>query len=134
MRESPPLASSATARSAASSASISGASVGSWNSRVRGIRVKWGFAATAHSPYGRETFRMKGSLALSSPNLRPIAPLTIPAEARERLRILFIAKHAMWAGGLHPEDGNHAVYHVEIRTILEELGLNLQLADNHEVL
>ena len=66
--------------------------------------------------------------------MRPIAPLTIPAEARERLRFLFIAKHALWQGGLHPEDGNHAVYHVEIRTILEELGLNLTLADNFEVL
>jgi hypothetical protein len=33
-----------------------------------------------------------------------------------------------------PEDGNHAVYHVEIRTILEELGLNLSLADSFEVL
>ena len=63
-----------------------------------------------------------------------ITPLAIPAEAKERLRILFIAKHALWGGGLHPEDGNHAVYHVEIRTILEELGLNLTLADRFEVL
>jgi D-alanine-D-alanine ligase len=60
--------------------------------------------------------------------------MTIPAEAKERLRILFIAKHALWSGGLHPEDGNHAVYHVEIRTILEQLGLNLQLADRYDVL
>lgn len=66
-----------------------------------------------------------------SPSIKPLA---IPAEARERLRILFIAKHALWGGGLHPEDGNHAVYHVEIRTILEELGLNLTLADRFEVL
>src|SRR5690606_875004 len=71
---------------------------------------------------------------LSSSNSRPIVPLVIPAEAKERLRILFIAKHALWSGGLHPEDGNHAVYHVEIRTILEELGLNLELADTFEVL
>ena len=63
-----------------------------------------------------------------------ITPLAIPAEAKERLRILFIAKHALWGGGLHPDDGNHAVYHVEIRTILEELGLNLTLADRFEVL
>ena len=73
---------------------------------------------------------MKGPPALSS----SITPLAIPAEAKERLRILFIAKHALWGGGLHPEDGNHAVYHVEIRTILEQLGLNLQLADRFEVL
>ena len=73
---------------------------------------------------------MKGFPALSV----SIRPLAIPAEARERLRILFIAKHALWGGGLHPEDGNHAVYHVEIRTILEEMGLNLTLADRFEVL
>jgi D-alanine-D-alanine ligase len=63
-----------------------------------------------------------------------IRPLTIPREARERLRILFIAKHAKWAGGLHPEDGNHALYHVEVREILESLGLNLVLADRYDAL
>ena len=63
-----------------------------------------------------------------------IRPLKIDPATRERVRILFIAKHALWQGGLHPEDGNHAVYHVEIRTILEELGLNLTLADRFEVL
>lgn len=64
----------------------------------------------------------------------PIRPLTIPQEAKDRLRIMFIAKHAKWGGGLHPEDGNHALYHVEVRTILEELGLKLELADRYEAL
>jgi D-alanine-D-alanine ligase len=63
-----------------------------------------------------------------------IRPLTIPQQARERLRILFIAKHALWEGGLHPEDGNHALYHVEVREILRSLGLNLVLADKYDVL
>jgi len=63
-----------------------------------------------------------------------IRPLTIPQDARERLRILFIAKHALWEGGLHPEDGNHALYHVEVREILKGLGLNLVLADKYEAL
>jgi D-alanine-D-alanine ligase len=63
-----------------------------------------------------------------------IIPLQIDQAIKDRLRILFIAKHALWEGGLHPEDGNHAVYHVEIRTILEELGLNLVLANNFDVL
>lgn len=58
----------------------------------------------------------------------------IPAEARERLRILFIAKHVFWQGGLHHEDGNHAPYHREIRTVLEQIGVNLQLADSYEAL
>ena len=63
-----------------------------------------------------------------------IASRTIPEEAKARLRILFIAKHARWPGGLHPEDGNHALYHVETREILEGLGLNLTLADSHHAL
>lgn len=64
----------------------------------------------------------------------PIRFLTIPQDAKERLRIMFIAKHAKWAGGLHPEDGNHALYHVEVREILEGLGLNLVLEDRYEAL
>jgi D-alanine-D-alanine ligase len=64
--------------------------------------------------------------------LTPIQPRSIPERAKERLRILFIAKHAKWAGGLHPEDGNHALYHVETREVLESLGLKLALADNYE--
>ena len=62
----------------------------------------------------------------------PIYTRSIPERAKERLRILFIAKHAKWAGGLHPEDGNHALYHVETREMLESLGLNLTLADNYQ--
>jgi D-alanine-D-alanine ligase len=65
---------------------------------------------------------------------RLVEPLTIPQEAKERLRIMFIAKHALWTGGLHPEDGNHAVYHHEVRTILEEIGLNLTLANSFDAL
>jgi len=64
-----------------------------------------------------------------------IRPLVIPEEARERLRILFIAKHALWDAGLHPEDGNHALYHVEVREILKGLGLkHLSLANRYDVL
>ncbi|HEY5712884.1 MAG TPA: phosphoribosylglycinamide synthetase [Allosphingosinicella sp.] len=47
---------------------------------------------------------------------------------------MFIAKHAKWAGGLHPEDGNHALYHVETREILKSIGLDLELADRPEAL
>ncbi len=64
----------------------------------------------------------------------PIQPCSIPEEAKRRLRILFIAKHARWEGALHPEDGNHALYHVETREILRGLGLNLELADRFEAL
>jgi D-alanine-D-alanine ligase len=65
---------------------------------------------------------------------RSISPRVIPEEAKRRLRILFIAKHAKWEGGLHPDDGNHALYHVETREILKGLGLNLSLADRYEEL
>jgi D-alanine-D-alanine ligase len=64
--------------------------------------------------------------------LSPIEPRAIPAGAKEQLRIMFIAKHARWAGGLHPEDGNHALYHVETREMLQSLGLNLVLEDRYE--
>ena len=63
-----------------------------------------------------------------------ITPRAIPEEAKRRLRILFIAKHAKWEGALHPEDGNHALYHVETREILQGLGLNLSLADSFDTL
>lgn len=58
----------------------------------------------------------------------------IPEETLRRVRILFVAKHVFWQGGLHHEDGNHALYHREIREVLEGIGLNLQLADSYEAL
>lgn len=63
-----------------------------------------------------------------------IEPLRIPSSARRSLRILFIAKHAKWDGDLHGEDGNHAVYHAEMRETLRGLGLNLMVEDRYEVL
>jgi D-alanine-D-alanine ligase len=62
------------------------------------------------------------------------APRTIPAALKRTLRILFVAKHARWDGGLHPEDGTHATYHREMRQVLEAMGLNLMLADDYRVL
>ncbi len=63
-----------------------------------------------------------------------IQPREIPEEAKRRLKIMFIAKHAKWDGTLHPEDGNHALYHVEVREILRGLGLNLVVEDRYEAL
>lgn len=60
--------------------------------------------------------------------------MRIPPDAKERVRLLFVAKHALRGGSMHPEDGNHAVYHHEIRSTLEGLGLNLRLADRYEAL
>ena len=63
-----------------------------------------------------------------------IQPLRIPGEAKERLKFLYLAKHAHWGGGMHPEDGNHAIYHHEVRTSLEKLGINLTVADTYDIL
>lgn len=62
------------------------------------------------------------------------SPTRIPTEAKQRLDILFIAKNALWQGGLHPEDGNHAVYHRELRETLEEIGLRLSISQSYEAL
>ncbi len=63
-----------------------------------------------------------------------LAPTRLTDFARNDLRIMYVAKHAFWTGGLHPEDGNHAVYHREMRETLEGLGLNLRLADSYRAL
>ncbi|PZQ21445.1 MAG: phosphoribosylglycinamide synthetase [Sphingopyxis macrogoltabida] len=65
---------------------------------------------------------------------RDIAPTRLPDRLRDTQRLLFIAKHAKWTGGLHPEDGNHALYHRETREILEELGIPLRVADGYDAL
>ncbi|HKX79224.1 MAG TPA: phosphoribosylglycinamide synthetase [Novosphingobium sp.] len=56
-----------------------------------------------------------------------------PAD-RQRLKILFIAKHALADGGRDPVDGDHAVYHRHVRDTLEGLGLNLIVANSFDVL
>lgn len=53
---------------------------------------------------------------------------------KARLRVLFLAKHACKDGAPDPVDGNHAVYHHELRTTLEGIGLHLLAADNYEIL
>ncbi|MGB3472756.1 MAG: phosphoribosylglycinamide synthetase [Erythrobacter sp.] len=63
-----------------------------------------------------------------------LTPMTIPAEAKARLNILFLAKNALWEGEIHPEDGNHAMYHREMREVLEGLGLNLTISQTHDIL
>ena len=57
-----------------------------------------------------------------------LAPTRLPDRLRDTQRLLFIAKHAKWTGGLHSEDGNHALYHRETREILEGLGIPLVVA------
>ncbi|MFO6446062.1 phosphoribosylglycinamide synthetase [Erythrobacter sp. NE805] len=54
--------------------------------------------------------------------------------ARRTLRILLLAKHARSDGALDPVDGNHAVYHHELRTTLENLGYLVTAANNYDAL
>src|SRR3546814_20034411 len=63
-----------------------------------------------------------------------LAPTRLPDHLRETQRLLFIAKHARWTGGLHPYDGNHAPYHRELRETLESLGIALSIADSYAAL
>ena len=61
-------------------------------------------------------------------------PRSIPGKAKKRLRLLYVAKHALSQGQVHSEDGTHATYHAEIRDVLNGIGLNLSVADRYEAL
>jgi D-alanine-D-alanine ligase len=61
-------------------------------------------------------------------------PLTLSLHDKERLRFLYVAKHALSDGSLHAEDGNHAVYHAEIRDVLHAIGLDLAVAADYSAL
>lgn len=69
-----------------------------------------------------------------STQLSQLTPLTIDPAAKERLRVLFLAKNALWDGTGSPEDGNHAFYHREMSQVLTGLGLNLTISDNFDIL
>ncbi|MEC3909999.1 phosphoribosylglycinamide synthetase [Sphingobium sp. CR2-8] len=60
--------------------------------------------------------------------------IRIPAADKARLRMLFLAKHACADGRPDPQDGNHAVYHHEMRSTLEAIGLNVAVADSYDAL
>jgi D-alanine-D-alanine ligase len=62
------------------------------------------------------------------------SPSILPESAKRALRVMLIAKHARWEGGLHPSDGSHAIYHLEMRSTLEQIGVNLTIADSYEAL
>jgi D-alanine-D-alanine ligase len=58
--------------------------------------------------------------------------LKIPAADKARLKVMFLAKHAKASGEPDPQDGNHAVYHHEMRETLREIGLNLTAANSFD--
>jgi D-alanine-D-alanine ligase len=63
-----------------------------------------------------------------------LTPTRIPLDVLSNVTVLFIAKNALWTGGLHPEDGNHALYHREMREILEDLGCKLAVSESYATL
>jgi D-alanine-D-alanine ligase len=58
--------------------------------------------------------------------------VAIPEAAKARLRVLFLAKHAASGGVPHQTDGNHAVYHHELRSTLEAIGFDLSIGNSYE--
>jgi D-alanine-D-alanine ligase len=62
------------------------------------------------------------------------SPTRIDCKTKQNLKIMLIAKNALWDGLGKAEDGNHATYHVEIREVLREIGLQLDVQNKFEVL
>ena len=54
----------------------------------------------------------------------------IRPEDKERLKFLFIAKHALSDGAPDAQDGDHAVYHCHVRDTLRQIGLNIDVANS----
>lgn len=67
-------------------------------------------------------------------HIYPPQKICIPERYRNTIKILFIAKHALGDGARDNVDGDHAVYHREVRDTLENMGLNVQVANNADVL
>ncbi|WP_243455680.1 phosphoribosylglycinamide synthetase [Sphingosinicella sp. BN140058] len=62
----------------------------------------------------------------------PLPLLRIADEDKVRLRILFLAKHALSEGRPDARDGSHALYHHEMLTALRSIGLDVSAADRFE--
>jgi D-alanine-D-alanine ligase len=59
-------------------------------------------------------------------------PLRILDGDKDRLVLLFLAKHARSGGVPHAEDGTHAVYHHELLETLRMAGLFVSAADSYD--
>jgi D-alanine-D-alanine ligase len=64
----------------------------------------------------------------------PSAPLVVPESVKDRMRLLYVAKHACSSGRADVQDGTHAVYHAEVRDVLEGIGFQLSVANDYRVL
>jgi D-alanine-D-alanine ligase len=60
--------------------------------------------------------------------------LSLHAQDKAQLRVLLLAKHANADGGPDAVDGNHAIYHCELRDTLRAAGFKVAVADRYEAL
>jgi D-alanine-D-alanine ligase len=60
--------------------------------------------------------------------------LSIPADVKQTLRILFVAKHALGDGSPDAADGTHATYHHEFLMTLRAIGLQVKPCASFEPL
>jgi len=51
---------------------------------------------------------------------------------KDRLKVMFLAKHAKSDGSSHPIDGQHATYHHELRGVLEGILPNLTVGNKYD--
>lgn len=58
------------------------------------------------------------------------APARIRQSDKDRLKIMLLAKHAASNGNPDQVDGNHAIYHHELRATLEAIGLDVTPAQS----
>jgi D-alanine-D-alanine ligase len=61
-----------------------------------------------------------------------LTPLRVPEPVKDSLRVMFIAKHAKSGGTRHEMDGDHAVYHHEIATVMGGIFKNLVIGNRFE--
>ncbi|WND03406.1 ATP-grasp domain-containing protein [Temperatibacter marinus] len=62
------------------------------------------------------------------------APLRLKEEDKARLKVLFLAKHALAGGKFDKNDGIHSLYHDEIKHCLENLVDDLAVQNSYEAL
>ena len=60
--------------------------------------------------------------------------MRISDRAKDQIRLLFLAKHALSGGVPDALDGTHAVYHHEMLTTLKAIGLNVTPANSYRAL
>ncbi|KWV93069.1 hypothetical protein [Erythrobacter sp. YT30] len=64
----------------------------------------------------------------------PIKAARLTASDKARIKLLFVAKHALSDGTPDAQDGDHAVYHCHVRDTLREIGFDLTVGNRPNIL